>query len=99
MSDRLKQFILRRVRDLLVAWRNYQLRRAANLVDRTVRDPAQKCPACGVKQLHEMKWSFELRALAHLCGVCGATWAEPPVLDVGVWGGETEVVFPQKVRA
>ena len=45
----------------------------------------QKCPACGVVQLHGIVWHTAYKKIMHKCKVCNAAWMTDPVCPVSKW--------------
>lgn len=48
-------------------------------------DPKAKCPACGHRRAHPVVFSPVQQKLLHQCEFCKAAWAEPPLVQAGVW--------------
>lgn len=44
-----------------------------------------KCPACGIRALHELQFHPLAQQLVHGCKRCHATWAEPALVDPNLW--------------
>lgn len=44
-----------------------------------------KCPACGIRQQHDIRWSTEHGALIHVCKRCFAAWGEQPMVTAKSW--------------
>jgi hypothetical protein len=68
----------RRVHERIRVW---LLRRA---VAQAVVNPNEKCPACGNRS-GEIRWSALHEAVVHRCRVCGALWAEKPIVKAKAW--------------
>ena len=76
------QSILQNIRVRILRWR----------IAQAIRDPAAKCPACGTKTTHRIKWIPTLKwrdgkigGILHQCAVCTAPWAEKPIVDFDSW--------------
>lgn len=52
--------------------------------DRRVSTKA-KCPGCGIRKKHEIKWVPQLEKELHECGQCHAVWGDDPVLPIERW--------------
>lgn len=61
--------------------RVWLLRRA---VAQAAIDPNEKCPACGNRS-GEIRWSIAHQAVLHRCRICGALWAERPIVKAEAW--------------
>ncbi len=44
-----------------------------------------KCPACGVRAEHDVRWSDAAAHLVHVCKRCLAVWAEEPCVQYSRW--------------
>lgn len=44
-----------------------------------------KCPACGIRQEHDVRWSSEYGMLIHVCKRCFAPWGEQPMVAAKTW--------------
>ena len=51
-----------------------------------------RCPACGIRRKHKIKWDADVRTrdgkigrLLHICAICTAPWSEAPVFDFKTW--------------
>lgn len=45
----------------------------------------ERCPACGVKQEHEMHYAEDYERVIHVCARCKAEYGLPTVIPVGRW--------------
>lgn len=61
-------------------------------------DPKAKCPACGMRKRHEIRWSLDFKALIHACKLCGANWTEQPIVKADAWVAVTIVEEQPGVR-
>lgn len=48
-------------------------------------DSKAKCPACGIRAEHDVRWSDVASALIHVCKRCFAVWSEQPLVDAAQW--------------
>ena len=48
-------------------------------------DSKAKCPGCGIRAQHDIRWSNDVSALIHVCKRCFAVWSEQPVTAVEAW--------------
>ncbi len=48
-------------------------------------DTSAKCPACGIKKPHVIKWDAITRFVIHSCAQCKADFAESPILPFDKW--------------
>lgn len=46
---------------------------------------AAKCPGCGIRLAHDMRWSPENAKLVHVCKRCMAVWCEDAVVAASIW--------------
>ena len=78
-------FLLRLV---LTAWlwiRVYLMRGYIRVfLDRRISN-RQKCPACGIRQKHKIKWDPDYECVMHFCGHCEAKFPTPPVQNINTW--------------
>jgi len=44
-----------------------------------------KCPACGIRKEHSVKWSPEYERVIHICSRCEAAFAESPIASIDLW--------------
>lgn len=44
-----------------------------------------KCPACGIRAEHDVRWSDVVSALIHVCKRCFAVWGEKPITAADQW--------------
>jgi len=44
-----------------------------------------KCPACGIRAEHGVRWGESVGALVHVCKRCFAVWTEQPMVDASKW--------------
>jgi hypothetical protein len=73
--------VIRALKQARNGLRLWLLRRA---VAQTVINPNEKCPACG-NYSGEIRWSALHEAVVHRCRVCGALWAEKPIVKAELW--------------
>lgn len=58
-------------------------------------DPKEKCPSCGIRQLHPMRYDTDSKRLLHMCKTlhakpeqtfgCGAIWNTGCMVEPGQW--------------
>jgi|SRR5579859_8012930 len=64
---------------------------------------AAKCPSCGIRAAHEMRWNQLVGALVHVCKRCMAVWTEKPMVQAEAWStrlvAEEEEVSSDGVRS
>jgi ribosomal protein S27AE len=48
-------------------------------------DLKAKCPACGHRWLHDIRFVATIGRVAHLCAVCKAEWTEAPIVQAADW--------------
>jgi len=58
-----------------------------------------KCPACGIRAEHEVRWSDVASALIHVCKRCVAVWSEQPMVNVAQWRTQLTVVSDEEGSA
>lgn len=51
-----------------------------------------KCPACGIRAAHDVRWNPEAQQLVHLCKRCFAAWMEQPMVKADVWSSKITVL-------
>lgn len=44
-----------------------------------------KCPCCGVRETHQIRWSDALGILVHVCTRCRAVFSESPLVAADKW--------------
>ena len=44
-----------------------------------------KCPACGCREEHKIKWRAAFGKVLHFCGRCEAVWGELPIVQAADW--------------
>lgn len=44
-----------------------------------------KCPACGIREKHQIIWSDIYQAVMHECARCKAHWGERPIATLEAW--------------
>ena len=76
----------------------YRLKMRARAVDHAVVDECAKCPSCGVKQKHPIKFVDALGKVLHNCQRCSACWAEDPIAAFSGWKIESLPSEPELSR-
>lgn len=56
-----------------------------------------KCPACGIRKIHSVKWSTLHQQLLHTCDRCEAVWGEAPMVKADLWAGPAVQPETEKV--
>jgi ribosomal protein S27AE len=44
-----------------------------------------KCPGCGHRRLHDIRFVATIGRVAHCCSVCKAEWTEAPIVQAADW--------------
>ncbi len=52
---------------------------------RVQADGRAKCPACGIRAEHDIRWAEQVGALVHVCKRCFAVWTEQPMISAAQW--------------
>jgi hypothetical protein len=55
-------------------------------------DSRAKCPSCGIREKHELRWVDPYERLFHVCGRCHAAWAEAAIVDARSWKVKLDIV-------
>ncbi len=82
---------------ILAAWRNTMVVRAMRWYIQyfvAVSDKA-KCPACGVRTQHKMRYEAVYRAVIHTCARCTAQWGEQAVVKTEQWQVDAILSAPE----
>jgi hypothetical protein len=59
-------------------------------------DRKSKCPACGTRKRHKIKFNPVYMALLHQCAFCEAVWGEPSLINASQWAVKPVLSDPQQ---
>lgn len=70
----------------IVSFNGFRLRLAQYYLHYFVHvDLKEKCPACGTRDKHKIKFVRRYGRLIHICAFCEAAWGTNPLLNYAQW--------------